>query len=410
MKKSVLLVLLSGLLQCMNEPPLITETQLLWFRAHYQSDITVKQLLEKESIRLPRSDEDRIGQDLTEIPSGVFRNLTNLTSLDIRLANLTDLPQDIFDPLVNLENLYFLTPQLQRFPAKTFKNLIYLKNLEIRLTNLTHLPQGIFDPLINLENLYFLTPQLQSLPAKIFKNLTNLKELLFYDENLDALPQNIFQDMVKLEYVNINAHRLKFFSKEMERLRMLNTLGLYFRLPFILLSRDLGQFSRIKHLRLFGQRLYSLRANLFNALTELETLWVHHSRITSIPENVFDQLSNLKKLAIFNNDRLDVLPDDVFNPLRKLEWLSLARNNISSLNPQIFAELNLTKLISIRGNGITDLPNGIFSSFPDLPCIILGEGFEYSAQNLEDWGLNSLGEDFDRNQRFDPSCADKHPN
>ena len=361
-KISILLVLLSGLVQCANEPPLITETQLLWFRAHYKSNITVKELLEKESIRLPRSDEDRIGQDLTEIPSGVFRNLTNLTSLDIRLANLTHLPQDIFDPLVNLENLYFLTPQLQRFPAKTFKNL------------------------------------------------TNLKELLFYDENLDALPQNIFQDMVKLEYVNINAHRLKFFSKEIERLRMLNTLGLYFRLPFILLSRDLGQFSRIKHLRLFGQGLSNLPENIFNALTKLETLWIYYTGIENIPIGAFDQLANLKSLAIFNNVFLDTLPDNLFDPLRKLEWLSLARNNISSLDPQIFAELNLTKLLSIRGNGITDLPNGIFSSFPDLACIILGEEFEYSAQNLEDWGLNSLGEDFDRNQRFDPSCAEKHLN
>ncbi len=89
---------------------------------------------------------------------------------------------------------------------------------------------------------------------------------------------------------------------------------------------------------ILDQESLTLQNGDFRGLTGLETLYIHHNGLNSLPEDVFDGLASLKTLYLYNN-KLTTLPGDVFNGLTDLEFLSLSYNSISTLPGDVFERL-----------------------------------------------------------------------
>ena len=119
----------------------------------------------------------------------------------------------------------------------------------------------------------------------------------------------------------------------------------------------------------------------------------HAGQITSLPDNLFNQLPNLTYLSLSGSHptslldgikwpttltslglystQLSTLPDGVFAGLPSLTTLNLNNNNLTSLPPDIFSELpNLTTLV-MRDNQLSTLPDALFSGRTSLTTLRL---------------------------------------
>ena len=137
------------------------------------------------------------------------------------------------------------------------------------------------------------------------------------------------------------------------------------------------------------QRIYlsldltALPEDVFDGLNGLQILVLGANQIRALPEDVFDGLVSLTDLRLHNN-QLAALPEDVFDGLSSLENLALSVNNIRELHKDVFDGLdNLDKLIFTK-NKLSALPNGLFQGLGDLETLYLannpGSPFTFTTE------------------------------
>ncbi|XP_056398146.1 toll-like receptor 13 [Hyla sarda] len=116
---------------------------------------------------------------LTAIPKGFFKGLDSLKSLSLGNNRLTQLGVNVFD---DLRNLKFLSLSedcngIQNLSPGIFKNLGNLTVLDLENMCIQSLNSEIFSNLTNLKRLQLTKNGLKHIEVKIFDNLTNLQYL-----------------------------------------------------------------------------------------------------------------------------------------------------------------------------------------------------------------------------------------
>ena len=103
--------------------------------------------------------------------------------------------------------------------------------------------------------------------------------------------------------------------------------------------------------------------------------------LTSLPEQVFDNLPPLKSLELEVDD-LPSLPGEVFNSLSTLTRLDLHGEDLTSLPQGVFGNLENLTVLDLSDSGLTSLPDGVFGSLGSLEKLYLsGNNFgEYGAE------------------------------
>uniref|UniRef100_A0A668VZR9 Uncharacterized protein n=1 Tax=Oreochromis aureus TaxID=47969 RepID=A0A668VZR9_OREAU len=91
-------------------------------------------------------------------------------------------------------------------------------------------------------------------------------------------------------------------------------------------------------------------------LENLQTLYINHNYVRSIPEGIFPHLRNLKFLKLSTN-RLARLPSDI-NQCTSLTYLDLSKNCLQNIEPLV----GLPKLreLLVEKNQLTELPSQLF--------------------------------------------------
>ena len=134
--------------------------------------------------------------DLTELPAGVFDELTSLEALSL---NTNELPAGVFDELTALTRLHLSHSNgLTELPAGVFDELTSLRFLLLDSTGLTELPAGVFDELTSLIELFLNSNDLTELPAGVFDELTSLTGLFLHSNDLTELPAGVFDELTSL--------------------------------------------------------------------------------------------------------------------------------------------------------------------------------------------------------------------
>ena len=120
------------------------------------------------------------GNQLSELPDGVFDNLTELEELYLEVNELSELPDGVFDNLIRLERLGLSHNELSELPDGVFDNVTELWSLDLKYNQLSALPEGIFGNLTGLRELHLFSNKLSELPDDTFLGLTNLHAMDFH--------------------------------------------------------------------------------------------------------------------------------------------------------------------------------------------------------------------------------------
>ena len=129
---------------------------------------------------------------------------------------------------------------------------------------------------------------------------------------------------------------------------------------------------------LSGRKIAALKAGDFAGLTSLTNLYLFNNALTTLPDDVFDDLTALEILTLGRND-LPTLPAGVFDRLIALTELGLDNNALSSLPRGVFDELGALDILVLAHNGLTTLPGGVFDALGAL-----------TELNLQDNALTEL--------------------
>lgn len=110
----------------------------------------------------------------------------------------------------------------------------------------------------------------------------------------------------------------------------------------------------------------------FDYVPKLKLVDISGNLIQLIPDRVFEKLTNLTKVMLFNNN-ITTLTNMTFMGLKKLKLLELSANQIQELPEDTFAQLELLTSLSLRGNSIKIIHRHTFSSNTLLENVRLSE-------------------------------------
>jgi len=124
-----------------------------------------------------------------------------------------------------------------------------------------------------------------------------------------------------------------------------------------------------KTLNLHSSGITSLPVGIFDTLTQITTdLNLSNNELTALPAGLFDKLTKLNNKLNLSDNRLISLPAGVFDKLTQLEYdLAIADNKLTSLPDQVFDSLvNFNLKLTLDSNELTTLPGKIFDKLTQL--------------------------------------------
>ena len=135
-----------------------------------------------------------------------------------------------------------------------------------------------------------------------------------------------------------------------------NQIGHLSRASFSITSQD-GDFTSALTsctiLSLANNLISEVEAGTFSDLVHLEYLKLKGNRLTEVRADMWQGLRDLGNLDI-DDDEIDHLPDGVFSSMTKLSILEVSGNRLTEATCEIFRGLDLWKL-NIGGNQITSI-------------------------------------------------------
>ncbi len=324
-----------------------------------------------------------------------FNGLTSLTSLNLQDNLLATLPEGIFAGSNSLESLEMSGNALSTLPQNLFSGLSSLTWLGLRSNALTALPEGIFSGLGNLGTLWLNGNSLTELPDEVFRDLGRLVDLNLGSNSLTALPEGVFDGLNALQLLKLHDNSLMELPgglfldlSELEefipiggpsRAARLETLWLQGNRLSTLTEDAFQGLGNLRILLLDGNSLIAMPEGIFRGLSHLQVLYLSDNSIASLPEGIFLGIDNLQRLALDRN-RLISLPEAVFEGLSHLGRLNLSLNSLAGLPRKIFRGLSRLEELRLDGNRLAALPPGLLDDpLPELGIGPDNEGLHVDA-------------------------------
>jgi Leucine-rich repeat (LRR) protein len=262
-----------------------------------------------------------------------------------------------------------------------------LKDLTLEQINFLELASNAFQDTPLLKNLTLdgreysdaEDPIIRILPKNIFAGLNKLENLEIKALWLSVLDENIFQDLVELKVLELIYDIFatlpeKIFQNQhkLESLTIRNSHN-NDSVPTFTLPENIFQgLTNLTLLELGGNDIITLPENLIQSLRNLDHINLSYNKIDNLPEQFFQGLTKLKHLDLRKN-KLESLPENIFQGLIKLEILNLSQNELTELPEMVFQGLTSLKNLQLDRNKLTELPEKIFQGLVNLSWLELKE-------------------------------------
>ena len=146
-------------------------------------------------------------------------------------------------------------------------------------------------------------------------------------------------------------------------------------------------------------KIKKIDSNTFKNLTKLETLWLQDNAIEEIDVRLFETLSNLKELELYNN-KLKRIDSNTFKNLTKLEKLYLNNNEIEEIDVRLFESLSNLKVLYLYNNKLKEIDRKCFESLKSIEVIEIYENVGLNVLSFIKPSVNKYSYDYDKIEKY----------
>ncbi|XP_077414179.1 uncharacterized protein LOC144043940 [Vanacampus margaritifer] len=275
---------------------------------------------------------------------GTFSKQANLTKLQLNYNRFQTVLPGMFNALKNLESLQMKANIISDLPTLLFRNLPNLQLLDLSLNKIQKVERATFSGLTGLEILKINNNYISNISSDTFHHVGQLMELHLEGNKISELADEIFSVFTKLKVLNLRGNRLITFSG--------NVFG--------------REDSNVTYLDLRGNRLTEVSS--LSTLKSLTDLLLSSNQLSSLPEDVFTNVTSLENLDLSEN-RLTALPGRIFADLKSIKTIHLHKNQLSWLDSRLFQDQEFIQQIYLSDNQLQNLPLGLLDHFA-LPHIL----------------------------------------
>ncbi|XP_078068307.1 toll-like receptor 5b [Mustelus asterias] len=352
------------------------------------------------SVGLQRAPPMRVG-------ARAFRNLPNLTSLDLGGNKKLELDLEAFSGLGKLQVLYLDYNGLNDSILQQgyFRHLVSLHTLMLEGNKIEYIrPDPTFYNLRALANVNFKANRIRQIcegdlynvRQKVFKTLDiSSNRYLYNDKSFDwEQCGNPFQGIM-LYTLDISSSDLDVQKLEKMFLAMRGTLIIQLKMQFLPIGRSFGfnnimdpnnrtfsglSDSSVLILDMSHGFIFTLEANVFSHLVSLHTLILSLNKINQIENNAFFGLRSLLQLNLSSN-LLGEIYSSTFEGLRDVSLIDLQHNHIGAIQSNSFHGLNQLQTLNLRDNSLSFIPS--FHDLPQLVYFLMGHNRLKTVYGLE---------------------------
>ncbi|XP_023686515.1 toll-like receptor 3 isoform X2 [Paramormyrops kingsleyae] len=332
------------------------------------------------------------GNSFYHLTKDTFTGLGNLKSLKLQraLVNNALIDDYTFQPLKRLESLWLDETKLHNLSAHTFSGLSSLQNLSLSwsLAGLSTVTNSTFASLADspLRMLNLTAANIKLLRDDAFSGLRNLTRLYLTDNFISqVLTGAEFRGLVSIQELCLS------FNKQKIQLRPSSFVSVPTLKSLLLRGTLLGQLDvepspflplqELSLLDLSNNNIAIFSANLLSSLGQLKVLKLQHNNLADMWKSVAPKgptffLQGLENLTVLELDYngLDEIPAHAFSSLRQLQDLSLAGNVLKFLHDGVFSDLVSLRSLDLRKNHITSVPQAVFQPvLRNLTVLRLGQ-------------------------------------
>ncbi|CAO3699689.1 unnamed protein product [Rhizopus stolonifer] len=286
------------------------------------------------------------GNQLKNLEQSKLDRLTNLSTLNLINNKLSDLPSSFGTCFKQLTSLYISNNEFVTFPSVVC-NITSLLRLDISFNKIREFPPEI-GQLIHLTALFAIASHIKGALPQSFMKLTELQELDIRQNFITDL--EVVSHLPKLEILSVDYNSSSIINFEIKNLKELKVYKNHLT-QFNLFSATGGHC--LTELNLSNCKLSSLPENLFENTRGLKRLVLDSNTLSTLPSSI-DALQKLTKLSIQNN-YLETLPSEI-GRLAKLRSIDAQKNNLKSLPKEIWLCASLSTL---------NCSSNLLGSFPE---------------------------------------------
>lgn len=130
-----------------------------------------------------------------------------------------------------------------------------------------------------------------------------------------------------------------------------------------------GSLISINFMDLSNKNIVSIEPNTFNGLN-LESLYLHSNKLSSIDLNAFKGLTKLKELSLHSN-KLTTIQAPLFNDLNELESLYLQNNKLIRIDATVFKGLFKLQNLLLESNQIVSFDKNALIGLTNIQSVCL---------------------------------------
>ncbi|KAK1792099.1 hypothetical protein P4O66_001877 [Electrophorus voltai] len=368
----------------------------------------------KEQYSIPGSEDSRLNNECNDEPVCPVKCRCESNVVDCSNLRLTKVPDHIPASTAELRLNNNEITSLEATGA--FKTLTQLKKINLSNNKISEIEDGVFEGASSITELHLTANQLDSVRSGMFRGLEGLRMLMLRNNRISCIHNNSFTGLYNVRLLSLYDNQLTTITPgAFDTLQTLSTL--------YVLNHILGFFVRTQARTLaFVSVALNLLANSFNCDCRLAWLgdWLRSRKIVTgnprcqrpaflkeIPlqdvalpdfhceegqEDVScmprpqcpSECTCLETVVRCSNKHLRALPKGI---PRNVTELYLDGNQFSTV-PKELAAFKYLQLVSLHGNDISELPDGIFNDVVSLSHLAIGANPLYCdcrLRWLSDW-------------------------
>ncbi|XP_070570212.1 uncharacterized protein [Ptychodera flava] len=305
--------------------------------------------------------------DIESIEVGAFDQMPNLQYLGLEQNKISLIPKGLFDSLWNLEALSLAGNDISHLENGTFQNLVKVHTLELRSNKLATLTPDMFQGLDNLQFLELKGNQITYLPQGLFKLFPQLSKIDLSKNPIPAIEENVISglpglgDLVLSDIPAFRTGRIPtdLFTGLFNLTRLDLSANQLTKLP-----DGLKHLSNLEFLNLGDNNLTNIPDDAFEQTTNITHLYLYYNHLKTIPANAISKLTSLHTLDLAYSSITEI-PTNSFVNFPKLEVLWISQCKTAVIHSGAFDGLLGLKGLDLRDNILATLPWGVFDDFPN---------------------------------------------